>query len=124
MKRIIISIICLSTLLIASEKIITWECKFPTYSKDDGLHTAKKFDLTFRLDTISNKAYMEGNNGLSDVVSIYNEIDKAITFVEVTGIKNVMTTTITQKGMAVHSRNTVIVGELVPTQYYGSCNFK
>ena len=115
---------CLSTLLAASEKIITWDCKFPTYSANDGLHTTKKFDLTFRLDTISNKAYMEGNNGLADVVSIYNKSEESITFVEVTSGKNVMTTTVTPDGVAVHSRNTVMFKKLVPSQYYGTCTIK
>ncbi|GLO63828.1 hypothetical protein MACH09_43360 [Vibrio sp. MACH09] len=45
-----------------------------------------------------------------------------ITFVEITGVKNVMTTTMAfDNGKSVHSRNTVSFGDLIPSQYYGSC---
>ena len=44
-----------------------------------------------------------------------------VSFVEITGAGNVVTTTVTEKGVCVHSHNSVIFGKLVPSQYYGSC---
>jgi hypothetical protein len=47
---------------------------------------------------------------------------EGITFIEITGGGNVMTTTIDQKMVSAHSRNTVVLGgDLLPSQYYGKC---
>ena len=47
--------------------------------------------------------------------------DKGVTFLEelITGV--VQSTTVQLDGRAVHSRHTIILGELVPSQYYGTC---
>ena len=37
------------------------------------------------------------------------------------GGTTVQTTTMNKKGKAVHSRHTLIAGEFVPSQYYGTC---
>ncbi len=124
MRKVFFIILFLSIIVNASDKVFTWECKFPTYSSNDGLHQSKNFNLIFKLDTISGKAYMEGNNGLGEVIPIYNKLDKSMSFIEITGGKNVMTTTITHNGNAVHSRNTVMFNELVASQYYGHCTVK
>ena len=47
--------------------------------------------------------------------------DNGITFLEVLVTGAVQTTTINKQGKAVHSRHTIIAGELVPSQYYGTC---
>ena len=47
--------------------------------------------------------------------------DSAITFLEVLKTGAVHTTTINKRGKAVHSRDTFIAGELVPSQNYGNC---
>lgn len=44
-----------------------------------------------------------------------------ITFLEVLATGAVQTTTINEKGKAVHSRHTLLAGEFVPSQYYGTC---
>ena len=44
-----------------------------------------------------------------------------ITFLKQLLKGDVQSTTITSTGEAVHSRNTIFLGELVPTQYYGTC---
>ena len=63
---------------------------------------------------------MLGNNGNSPVVHI--DKGNGISFIEITGLGNVMSTTIDKKMNSVHSRNSVgFSGELIPSQYYGSC---
>lgn len=65
---------------------------------------------------------MVGNQGSAEVKMLISEL--GFTFIEITGAGNVITTTIDSAGDSVHSRNTVIGGKLVPTQYYGNCKFK
>jgi hypothetical protein len=60
-----------------------------------------------------------GNNGSAEVKVIQNL--GGISFVEVTTSGNVMVTTITKSGDAVHSRNAVMQAQLIPSQYYGRC---
>ena len=47
--------------------------------------------------------------------------DESITFLEVLESGAVQTTTIHETGRAVHSRHTILFGEFVPSQYYGTC---
>ncbi len=47
--------------------------------------------------------------------------DSGVTFLEVLATGAVQTTTVNARGKAVHSRHTILFGELVPTQYYGIC---
>ena len=79
--------------------------------------------LNFLIDPSVKKAYMMANNGASEVIVIPND-DAAVSFIEVTKSGNVMTTTITDKGRAVHSRNSVMRGDLNPSQYLGTCSRK
>jgi hypothetical protein len=62
---------------------------------------------------------MVGSLGLVDVIIIKGV--RAVSFLEITGAGNVVTTTVTEKRISAHSRNSVIFGKLVPSQYYGSC---
>ena len=102
-------------------------CDFNRWSNAEGWHlVSPEFVLTFIIDEDTDKAYMVGNNGSNAVVPIYG--NSAITFLEVTDTKNVMTTTVaipkTGKIKAVHSRNTVVREDILPSQYYGTCIFK
>ena len=101
-------------------------CNYPTYSDQTGNHKVKKeFVLTFIIDTSSKKAYMPGNLGSTKVLLIPQQIpNNGISFIEVTASGNVMTTAIDSKGNSIHSRNEIIDGKIVPTQYYGKCVFK
>jgi len=100
-------------------------CQYPTYSNREGNHTNKeKFILTFIIDKENGKAYILGNVGSDEVLMVSKKTGDGFTFIEVTPAGNVMTTTVDSKGGTVHSRNTVIDGELVPGQYYGTCEFK
>ena len=51
---------------------------------------------------------------------IFHDVYPSI-FIEFTGSGNVVTTTITEKGVSVHSRNSVVFGKLIPSQYYRTC---
>ncbi|MFO1257247.1 MAG: hypothetical protein U1E78_02325 [Gammaproteobacteria bacterium] len=96
-------------------------CKYLVYSDQEGPHKTDDFVLEFSKDTTSNNFYLKGNNGISDVK--YVKGSSGINFVEVTGVGNIMLTTIDEKGNSVHSRHTIMGGEIVPSQYYGHCVF-
>jgi hypothetical protein len=98
----------------------TFVCDYKTYSDPEGTHRVNDpFVLTFLIDTQAEKSYMVGNNGSSEVKLFAN--DDGFTLVEITEAGNVMVTAITYKGKSVHSRSTMMVGDIVPSQYYGSC---
>lgn len=101
----------------------TLECNYDTFSAQDGNHRLKEeFKLTFIIDTEKNVSYLVGNQGSTEVSLIPTH--NGLSFIEITGSGNVMTTTMDKKNSSVHSRNTILLGELVPTQYYGKCVFK
>lgn len=102
----------------------SFKCDYPTYSNENGNHKSKKFALQFVLDSEENKAYIIGNNGSAEVRIVMNLSD-VITFMEITPIGNIMTTTILyNNGNSVHSRHTEIFGKIVPSQYYGKCKIQ
>jgi hypothetical protein len=116
MKKIIFLLSLLSTSAFATQ---TFECVFTNFSDQRGNHK-ETLKLTFLIDKGAEKYYMVGNNGSNPVV--YFDRGNGISFVEVTGSGNIMSTTIDTKMNAVHSRNSVgILGELLPSQFYGSC---
>ena len=100
---------------------LRFKCVYPTYSGEDfhGKESYVPFELEFTLDTITQKAFLVGNNGMAEVT--YLENDKGWNFLEITGTGNIIVTTITQQMNSVHSRN-VILSSLIATQYYGSCS--
>lgn len=109
--------------LIAFGSPITYSCNYPIYSDENGRHKVKeKFELTFLIDGSTGKSYMMGNLGNTEVKLFQN--DKNISFVEITTTQNIMTTSVDSKLNSVHSRNSIIYGELVPSQYYGKCKIK
>jgi hypothetical protein len=96
--------------------VVNFDCTFPVFASKEGLNENQKFSMQFIID--GENSYVTGNNGSSKVHLVSG--NECITFLEVTASGNVMTTTITKSGESVHSRHTVI-GELIPTQYYGKC---
>ena len=123
MNRLISTAILAVLTSAVQAKTLTFVCKYPTYSSPDGLESvAEKFELTFILDNETDKAYILGNNGTEEV-SMFSS-DSGINLIEITGTGNLMTTTITKTGDTVHSRNGVILGDLIPSQYYGQCEIK
>ncbi len=98
----------------------TYVCDYKTYSNEKGLHKVDAaFVLTFLLDASTQKAYLIGNNGSSEVLLLAQ--DAGLTFVEITDSGNAMVTAIAKNGSSVHSRTGIILNEIVPSQYYGSC---
>ena len=75
--------------------------------------------LTFTVDTLSRLAFMEGNLGIVEVEIFVGEDAFSFTQKLISGA--IQTTTILSSGAAVHSRNTVLLGELVAAQHFGFC---
>jgi len=102
---------------------VTYICNYPTWSNNTGIHKVKeKFEANFIVDEEAGKAYMLGNNG-SVAVKLLESNDQ-LAFIQITATGNIITTTITSQLKSVHSRNVVIFGELLPSQYYGKCEVK
>jgi len=102
---------------------VNYSCDYTSYSDQKGNHKAKdKFVLNFIVDTGSGKSYLLGNNGSAEIKSFIYE-DRAI-FIEVTATGNIISTAVDSNLNSVHSRNSVIIGELVPSQHYGKCTIK
>lgn len=100
-------------------------CKFDRVANPDQVSAPiERFEMTFIIDPDKHAAYayMVGGLGTSTVQVIQNA--GGLTFLEITATGNVMTTTVLDNGRAVHSRNTVIIDELLPPQYYGKCTTK
>ena len=100
----------------ANAEVLTWDCKF-SYRIDDEGRTAEEMRL--KVDTVSQRAFMEGNAGFVEVKLHVG--DDAFSFTEAVGSGSVQTTTITRHGLAVHSRNTVMFNEIVAAQHFGTC---
>ena len=94
----------------------TLQCTFDSYSMRDKSGNEEMI-IKFLID--DDKAYMLGNGGSNQVVMFSG---LAVSFVEVTGLKNITVTTVDDDKQAVHSRNSVgFDGLLIASQYYGSC---
>lgn len=96
-------------------------CSFPNFHSFDEnqMQTVSDFSVAFSYDTLTNDAFIEGNNGLSPVTLIRGQ--NGLTFLEILSTGAVQSTTISLNGSAVHSRHSIISGDLVPSQYYGEC---
>lgn len=97
---------------------LRWKCDYTSIASPKGL-SAEKFSLEFALDTITKKAVIIGNAGMSDVAAVGG--NQGITFQETLGSGAVQTTTIANDASTVHSRHTMMGGKLMPSQYYGTC---
>jgi hypothetical protein len=108
----------------ALAEVYTFECDYPTYSDKAGVQESNGFEVKFVSDTSTGKTYMSGNNGSTEVAFFSRADDQGFNIVETTNSGNIMVTTIMLSGASVHSRNSAIMGEIIPSQYYGSCDFK
>ena len=102
-------------------EVLTWNCQLNLRIDQDGPAT-EEMNLIFKVDTISHRAFMEGNAGIVDVDIHIG--DDAFSFTEKVASGAIQTTTVTRNGLAVHSRNTVILGEIVAAQHFGRCTFE
>lgn len=116
----------LASVLIGSAAVadtVTFTCDYKIYSDAEGTHKVEQqFRLTFLIDAKANKSYLIGNNGSAEVQFVPNT--EGFTLVEVTGSGNVMVTAISAKGKSVHSRSGIMLGDIIPSQYYGTCTKK
>ena len=98
----------------------SFTCNFPSMASPSGVKKeSEQFELRFLSDPKTKKTYLLGNSGSSEVTAIENLT--GVTFIEITNSGNVMVTAITYSGEAVHSRNGIMEGKLIPSQYYGKC---
>ena len=105
----------------ARAEVLTWDCLFE-YRVDEGGRKPEEMRLLFKVDTLSQRALMEGNNGIVDVELHVG--DEAFSFIEKVGSGVAQSTTITRNGDAVHSRNTVMLGQFIAAQHFGRCRFE
>lgn len=101
---------------------VTFICSYTHFASPEGLEKVKDFKLTFVVDQDAKKSYIVGNNGSSEVQPV--TAVEGVTFIETTAVGNVMTTTIDSKLVSVHSRHSILLGELLPSQYYGTCEIR
>ena len=105
----------------ATAELLEWDCKYTKVcdGEEQRCEEAKNFELRFRTDTIANKSVLLGNKGMSDVLALPGS--DGITFIERMETGAVQRTTISKSGQSVHSRHTLMLADLVPSQYYGAC---
>lgn len=96
----------------------SYVCEFDVSASPDGLSDSP-LAISFVVDHETRKSYLMGNVGAADVMMVPQ--NEGVSFVEVTESRNVMTTSITSTGDAVHSRNGIFSGKLIPSQSYGKC---
>jgi hypothetical protein len=105
----------------AQAETTTFTCDYKIYSDESGNHKAEaEFRLTFIVDSKANKAYMLGKLGSTEVELVPNGLG-GLTFLEITEAGNVHVTAVDKQRNSVHSRSTLVFGDIVPSQYYGSC---
>ena len=118
MKTLTYLLIFLASLSTAFAELMTITCDFYTVASPEGLEKADAGfkGLKFVFKAGDSTGVMLGNAGETPVA--VTTTDDSITFIQLEPI--VTTTTLELKTLkAVHSRNTVLMGQLMPTQYYG-----
>lgn len=125
MKNILL-VVLLSVFGIAKEnKQTTYSCEFTTYATDKGSFRGDVMRFTIVANDTNATYTMKGNNSVSQGNIIRG--DKGLSFIKVTKLGNITTTTMSRippidgKQKAVHSRNILAGGKLLASQYYGTC---
>lgn len=101
------------------DDITGYTCTYNASSAESGKLT-DKLTFVFLVNHDERTAQAMGNQMATTVAYIKGGADQ-FTLLELTSGGNVMTTTITRGGYSVHSRNTIILGNPVPSQFYGTC---
>lgn len=127
MKNIVLVVLLSVFGLAANKKQTTYACEFPTYTTQKG---AFKSDPIVRFTIVANDANgtytLKGSRGQS--VGNIIKGDKGLSFIKVTKLGNITTTTMTmvppydKDQIAVHSRNILAGGKLLASQYHGVCH--
>ncbi len=113
--------------LLASENayssVKTITCSYDTFASVQKVdRTTEVMKLTFTVNTETSEAKIIRKNGITEV-DLY-PTGGGFTFIEVNERGNVLTTTVDVHGKSAHSRNTILDSELVPSQFYGTCDYK
>ncbi|MGG7565533.1 hypothetical protein ACQ5SO_05155 [Rhodovulum sp. DZ06] len=104
----------------ARADVATLDCDFTVSCSNGKGCRDESLAMTFRFDTLTGDAFIEGNNGVSPVKLISGL--SAETFIEQLGTGAVQTTTVNRTdGSAVHSRHTILTGQFAASQFYGAC---
>jgi hypothetical protein len=108
---------------ISMANAISFDCKFDSVCDPVEGCSNTELSLVFQIDSITGDAFVLGNNGLSAVQ--IHQGTQGVTFLERLPTGAVQSTTVTTSmpdpGKAVHSRHSVLSGELIPSQYFGRC---
>lgn len=123
MKALIFKIIILFTFSqSAYSALTTITCDYDTFASVKKVEpTTEIMQLIFTVDIDSSEAQVIRSNNVVDV-DLY-PTGGGFTFVEVDEIGNVLTTTVDIHGKSAHSRNTILDSELIPSQFYGECDY-
>lgn len=104
----------------AHASVTSYTCNFLIAASPNGLEKQKvPFEMQYVSDTGKNTNYLIGKLGSEEVEMVTNFY--GVSFIARTASGNISVTTITKSGDAVHSRNTIIGNELLPSQFYGKC---
>ncbi|MEI4487140.1 hypothetical protein V8J36_13160 [Frigidibacter sp. MR17.14] len=104
----------------AMAKVIDFECHFVRTCSEANECGQTDFNLQFKYDTSTSKAFIIGNAGLSEVEA-YGE-GPGLSFLERLSSGAIQSTTINLADQrAVHSRHTIIAEQAAYSQFYGRC---
>lgn len=127
MKKVLLVVLLSAYGLAADKKQTIYACEFPTYATQKG---AFESDPVIRFTIAANDSNgtytLKGTTGQSKGNIIQG--DKGLSFIKVTKLGNITTTTMTKvppydkDQLAVHSRNILAGGKLLASQYYGTCH--
>ncbi len=106
----------------AHSALTTITCEYDIFASVKSVEpTIEVMQMTFTVDTETSEAKVIRNSGITDI-ELY-PTGGGFTFVEINERGNVLTTTVDIHGKSAHSRNTIIDTDLIPSQFYGSCDY-
>lgn len=107
----------------AHSALTTIKCQYHSFASIQKVEpTTEVMQLTFTVDIETSDAKVIRKSGITDV-ELY-PTGGGFTFVEINQRGNVLTTTVDIHGKSAHSRNTIIDTDLIPSQFYGSCDYE
>ncbi|QMU61797.1 MAG: hypothetical protein GKR92_08840 [Gammaproteobacteria bacterium] len=107
----------------AYSAVTTITCDYDAFASIQRVEQAIEImQLVFTVDTETSEAQIIRKTGVTDV-DLYPS-GGGFTFIEVNERGNVLTTTVDIHGKTAHSRNTILDSELIPSQFYGTCNYE
>ncbi len=123
-KRLIASLVLTTALPLTATALPAtahYECDFPRFVDDKGLHEGPPIRLSYLYNAAKAYAQINEPSGNHKVQPVVGESGQ-ISFIEISALGNVAVTTILEDGSAIHSRNTALDGAFVSALYYGSCS--